>query len=99
MNERGLPKNVHLLTFRDTGDKSFLVRLAHLFEVKGGGIPGSKGVQSSYFCALHVEHVRMSCHGTAVIGVKRTPGQHSEAWEVSASIAGSQLHVEVELSI
>ncbi|GAB4821252.1 hypothetical protein N2152v2_008298 [Parachlorella kessleri] len=32
MNERGLPKNVHLLTFRDTGDKSFLVRLAHLFE-------------------------------------------------------------------
>jgi hypothetical protein len=34
MNERGLPKNVHLLTLRDTGDKSFLVRLAHLFQVR-----------------------------------------------------------------
>lgn len=30
-----LHSNLHLLTLMDTGDNSFLVRLAHLFEVRG----------------------------------------------------------------
>ena len=53
MNERGLPKNVHLLTFRDTGDKSFLVRLAHLFEVECTGLSDESVELHSFPCYMN----------------------------------------------